>query len=139
MWIPVKKYGQNYIDTAFVLARQVDPHAKLFYNEYGAEGNETKSDGVYRLVKSMVNRGIPIDGVGLQSHLKLPLDHDRASELMAKNIHRLNNLGLEVHITELDVDISKANGTMEELLKMQADVYQGVLHACLDALHCKVR
>ena len=59
----------NYIDVAFQAARDADNNALLFYNDYGAEGLGGKADQVYTLVKSMVSRGVPIDGVGLQMHV----------------------------------------------------------------------
>ena len=72
-WFPALP---NYVDVAFQAARDADPDTKLFYNDYGADGLGGKSNQMYTMVASMVRRGIPIDGVGLQAHLSLkgPLD-----------------------------------------------------------------
>ena len=63
-----KRLGTDYIDLAFQLAHEADPDALLFYNDYNADDMGAKSNGVYALVKGMKERGIPIDGVGMQFH-----------------------------------------------------------------------
>jgi len=91
----------NYVDVAFTAARQADPNALLCYNDYSAEGLSGKSDAVYDMVSSMITRGVPIDCVGFQLHVKydaVPLRDD-----VSANIARLGDLGLVVHVTELDV------------------------------------
>ena len=50
---------------------------------------------------------------------------------MAANIKRLADLGLEVHITELDVSFAGGTGTEQQKLQQQAEVYGNVLKACL--------
>jgi endo-1,4-beta-xylanase len=92
-----KGIGPQYIDIAFQAARDAAPAAHLFYNDYGAEGTPEHQDGVYRLVSELTGKGIPLTGVGLQMHLSV--ENSRPPV----DIRRLNNLGLAVHITELDV------------------------------------
>jgi endo-1,4-beta-xylanase len=124
----------NYVDLAFQWARAADPHVKLFYNDYGAEGSGAKSDAVYNMLASMKQRGIPVDGVGLQYHVSLgytPNIND-----VVNNIKRLNALGLEVQITELDVSFSGGNGNEASELQSQASIYGAVLNACLTAHNC---
>src|SRR5271157_1326880 len=65
----LNQLGSNYIDQAFQWAHAADPSVKLFYNDTGGEGLGAKSDAVYNLVKGMVSRGVPINGVGLQMHV----------------------------------------------------------------------
>ena len=60
--------GDDYLDSAFVYAHQVDSSLRLYYNDYSAEGINTKSNAIYDMVKRMKEDGIPIHGVGLQSH-----------------------------------------------------------------------
>jgi len=95
--------GPEYLDLAFRWAHEADPEALLFYNDYGAEGLGSKSDAVYNLVKGLLERGVPIHGVGLQMHVSL--EEPPNPQDVAANIKRLNDLGLEVHITEMDVRI----------------------------------
>lgn len=59
----------DYIDVAFRAAREATS-AKLFYNDYGADSTtHKKAKRVYDFVKGMIDRGVPIDGVGLQFHI----------------------------------------------------------------------
>jgi len=131
VWYPAVP---NYVDLAFQWAREVDPSAKLFYNDYGAEGSGSKSDAVYNMLKSMKERGIPVDGVGLQYHVSL--GYTPEIEDVIANIKRLNALGLEVQITEMDVSFSGGNGNENDELQAQADIYGLVLKACLTAQNC---
>jgi len=127
--------GSAYVEQAFRWARESDPHALLFYNEAEAEGMNRKSDALYAMVKDFKQRGVPIDGVGLQLHIS-QLDFDRAA--VAANIARLTALGLQVHITELDVSLpvdSAGHASMEDLHR-QADSYAGIVKACLQNPGC---
>jgi endo-1,4-beta-xylanase len=127
--------GAAYVEQAFRWAREADPLALLFYNENGGEGLGKKSDAVYAMVKDFKRRGVPIDGVGLQMHIS-DLHQDTAA--IAANIARLTALGLQVHITELDVSLpldSSGVARHDDLL-YQAEVYRGVLHACLQNPAC---
>ena len=63
--------GPEYLDLAFQWAHEADPQAKLFYNDYNGEGLGSKSDAIYRLLKELLQRRVPVDGVGLQMHLTL--------------------------------------------------------------------
>ncbi len=101
--IGLKSRGTAYIEQAFRWAREADPTALLFYNDYAAEGLNAKSDAIYAMVKDFKRRGVPIDGVGLQMHLSLD-DAVRLSSLDA-NISRLAAAGVQVHITEMDVGL----------------------------------
>jgi endo-1,4-beta-xylanase len=125
--------GPEYVEMAFRWAHEADPDALLFYNDYGGEGLGRKSDGIYGLVGDLVARGVPVHGVGLQMHVSLgwsPRPQD-----VAANVARLAELGLEVHVTEMDVRI-KAPVTEEELAQ-QARVYRDLLQVCLSAQSCK--
>lgn len=127
--------GRAYIEQAFRWAREADPAALLFYNEGGAEGMNAKSDAVYAMVKDFRNHGIPIDGVGLQMHISQDFD----TSTLAQNMERLTALGLQVHITELDIPlpIKGARGFLAEDVQRQADLYRRVAHICLQNTGCK--
>ena len=100
--------GAGYIDDAFRAARAADPGALLFYNDYGAEGAGAKSDYVYNMVKGMLARGVPLNGVGLQMHTG-PADTSPSAVQVAANMQRLEALGLNVVISEMDVQICGSN------------------------------
>ena len=93
--------GEEYIEKAFQYAHEADPDALLFYNDYNTE-RPLKRDKVYKLLKSLIEKKIPIHGVGLQAHWSIfePSEKDLkdAIELYA-------SLGLQIHITELDMSI----------------------------------
>ena len=125
--------GPNYLDLAFTWAREADPDVKLFYNETGGEGLGAKSDAVYNLAKGMLNRGVPIDGIGLQMHLDVA-KAPRFADISA-NIRRLGQLGLEVHITEMDVRLPVPATAAN--LAAQAAIYQDVVSACRANANCK--
>jgi endo-1,4-beta-xylanase len=86
-------------------------------------------------VKDFRGRGVPIDGVGLQMHISA-LDLDTAS--VAANLARLTALGVQVHITELDVSLPvDANGVAShDDLVRQAEVYRGIVGVCLQNPGC---
>ena len=125
--------GPEYIDLAFHWAHEADPHALLFYNDYGGEGLGRKSDAIYELVKGLTQRGVPLDGVGLQMHVGLA--EAPPAEEVAANMERLAELGLIVHVTEMDVRLGGL-GTPAEL-DAQARLYGDMLRTCLSASNCQ--
>ncbi len=117
-----------YIEQAFRRAHEADPQALLFYNDSGGEGLEKKSDAIYAMVKDFKQRHVPIDGVGFQMHIS---DFGIDTNAIAANIKRLTALGVQVHITELDVSLPidrDGQATRDDLLR-QADVYRRVVRA----------
>ena len=133
--IGLREQGTAYIEQAFHWAHKADPEALLFYNEAEGEGMNQKSDVIYAMVKDFKHRKVPIDGVGLQMHVPA-LDVDILA--VAANIARLTALGVQVHITELDVSVPlNSNGQADDKdLTGQSDVYRGVLRACLNSTGC---
>ena len=61
--------GPEYIPMAFRWAREADPHAILYYNDYSSEDISPKSDAIYDLVRELKQAGVPVDGVGWQMHV----------------------------------------------------------------------
>jgi len=120
-----------YIEQSFRWAHEADPQALLFYNE-GADTEfvNPKSDAIYAMVRDFRQRGVPIDGVGLQMHIS-NLHADVAS--ISANINRFTALGVQVHITEMDVSLpvdASGNASPEDL-QGQADMYGQIAAACL--------
>ncbi len=133
--IGMADHGTAYIEQAFRWARAADPKALLFYNEAEGEALNRKSDAIYAMVKDFKRRGVPLDGVGLQLHISR-LDFDTTS--LAANIARLTALGVQVHITELDVSlpVDSSSAPLPDDLRRQAEMYRGVLRACLQSAGC---
>jgi endo-1,4-beta-xylanase len=122
-----RKIGDDYINRAFVRARAVDPTAKLFYNDYSVEEINAKSNFMYMMVKRMLSDGVPIDGVGLQCHFISDNPPDWGS--VAANIKRFTDLGIEVHLTEIDFRIEEP--VTEEKLIRQARNYKQIIEIAL--------
>jgi endo-1,4-beta-xylanase len=123
--------GPDYIALAFQFAHEADPVAKLYYNDYGAEGVGGKGDAVFELVKGLKEQGVPIHGVGWQGHFEgssFILD-------MKTNGERLAELGLEVSITELDVRIPVP--PTDPGLAQQAKTYGTATGICLALANCR--
>lgn len=133
-----RAFGEEHIDLAFRLARAADPDAELIYNDYGVETINTKSDRMYNLVKRMLARGTPIDGVGLQFHLLGCEGSDLLTEAQFRaNMQRFADLGLDIYVTELDVNLNGLTGSKAEKWATQAQLYHDVTAACLATLACR--
>ena len=97
--------GPGYLDLAFRTAREADPSSKLVYNDYGLEHAEVwnvrKRVAVLDLLRGLRQRAVPIDALGLQSHLRVGKPFDAAG--LAAFVRAVAALGLDVYVTELDV------------------------------------
>ncbi|OUM57226.1 glycoside hydrolase family 10 protein [Piromyces sp. E2] len=114
------------MELAFKTAREVDPEVKLFYNDF------KRIRSVVTFMKEMVERGVPIDGVGWQYHVNI--GHYYSYEDMVEIMGQFADLGLEIQITEMDVD-GLTSGSEEEFAK-EAEIYADALRACLDSSNC---
>ena len=128
--------GPAYIEQALRWAHEADPKALLFYNDYSAEAINAKSDAIYKMAQDFKTRGVPLDGIGLQMHLRAR--ESIPFESMAANIKRLTDLGLQVQITELDVRLPvDASGVASRGdLGLQALIYRGIARVCLLSARC---
>ncbi len=93
--------GPDFIAKAFEYAHAADPDAVLFYNDYNTERPE-KRERVYRLLKQLVDAGVPINAVGIQAHWSL---NEPDQKELVETIKKFSSLGLKVQVTELDVSI----------------------------------
>lgn len=94
--------GTDYIETAFRAAREAGgPDLKLYINDYGTD-DPTKRDRIYELVKKMLDKGVPISGIGHQMHINLQFPSVDAIITSMKKFHEL---GLDNIITELDMSL----------------------------------
>lgn len=93
--------GPDYLEKAFQYAHDADPGAQLYYNDYNLD-YPAKRDGAIRLIRSLKERGVRIDGVGSQAHHKLATP---SVAQIDSSLRMLGATGVKVHITELDVDM----------------------------------
>ncbi|MFZ4766009.1 MAG: endo-1,4-beta-xylanase, partial [Roseimicrobium sp.] len=99
--------GDQYIRESFLRARAADPTVPLFYNDYNIETDNTKSDALYTMLSGFLTAGVPVDGVGFQSHFSTTPN----GASVRANLQRFQDLGLDLHITELDFRLPvDANG-----------------------------
>ena len=99
--------GPGYIDLAYRAARRADPSALLTYNDYGLEGerpeDEAKRAAVLELLRGMKSRGVPIDAMGIQSHI-VSGDGFRTGPGLQRFMSEVQQMGLKLMLTELDVN-----------------------------------
>ena len=148
--------GDDHLRIAFEAARAADPDAVLFYDDFyddvavtqdavasgvpivpGANAERTTCDavpkcvGVRDRITALVDAGVPIDGVGFQSHLFSP---DPADFTVFTDW--IGELGLRWAVTEFDVPLPVTEIDNPETLEFQAQVYADALAACADATNC---
>ncbi|MBB3067965.1 endo-1,4-beta-xylanase [Paenibacillus baekrokdamisoli] len=121
--------GPEYIELAFKFAHDADPNAKLFYNDFDTEVTNDRSNAIYKMVTALKAKGVPIDGIGFQTHLTI--NGVNYAE-MKKNFQRFADLGLDTDITELDIVTHTFSGTQEEKLQAQAEVYSNIFDIALN-------
>jgi len=128
----LKAIGPEYIEILFKAAREADPDAMLYYNDYN-EDYQDKALAIYHMVKELNEKnpdvlGRPlIDGIGMQGHYLLNTDIKNVKA----SLERFLSLGVEVSITELDIRAGDNHVLTEE-----QEIRQGVLYAQLFDL-CK--
>jgi GH35 family endo-1,4-beta-xylanase len=98
--------GEDVMVDWFKLARAADPTAKLFINDYailsGGGGTTAHRDNYERVIKLLIDKGAPLDGVGMQGHFGTSLT---GPEDMLVILDRYAKLGKQIWITEYDVDL----------------------------------
>ena len=95
------KMGEDYLANAFKWAAEIDPKADLYYNDYNMT-NTDKRKGAIRLVQNILDKGIKVDGIGMQGHWHLD---SPSIENIEQSILEYASLGVKVAITELDVSV----------------------------------
>jgi len=93
--------GEDFIIKAFEYAHAADPDAILFYNDYNTERKE-KTDRVYRLLKLLKEKAVPVHAVGLQAHWNI---FEPSKEELEYAIQKFASLGLQIQFTELDMSV----------------------------------
>jgi len=126
LWLQL--IGPGYLELAFRTARQADASALLTYNDYGIELDTPeqidKRGQVMMLVRRLKARGVPIDAVGVQSHLSAG---DAPGTGLLHFVRELHDMGLQVFITELDVNDRKLPDSVPERDAAIAKTYRDYL------------
>ncbi|NLU95356.1 endo-1,4-beta-xylanase [Chitinophaga sp. Ak27] len=100
--------GDEYIEKAFQWAHEADPDALLFYNDYN-EINTVKREKIIRMLNSLISKGVPVHGVGLQAHWAV---NEPSAAQLDKTMADFAKLGLKIQITELDVSVYRKEHEM---------------------------
>ncbi|MCF0199207.1 MAG: endo-1,4-beta-xylanase [Bacteroidaceae bacterium] len=98
--------SDEYIRKAFEFAREADPNALLFYNDYN-ECDPFKRERIYKMVKEMKEAGVPIDGIGMQGHYNI---YGPSEEDIEAALQKYSEIVDHIHVTELDIRINSEMG-----------------------------
>ncbi|MDF2474551.1 MAG: xynA [Sphingobacterium sp.] len=96
--------GEDFVRLAFQFAHEADPDAELYYNDYSMF-LEGRRKGVVSMVRKLQEKGVKIDGIGMQGHLNIdyPALSDFENSLLA-----FSALGVKVMITEMEISVLPA-------------------------------
>lgn len=97
----LRAIGDDYLAEAFAAARDADPNMALYYNDYNIEQPVKRAKAI-RLIRSLKEKGLRVDAIGIQGHWSL-----RGPNLkdLEDSIKEFAAEGVKVMITELDVDV----------------------------------
>lgn len=131
----LKALGPGYVDLAFHTAHEADARARLGFADYGLEYDDVtwmveKRGTMLTLLRGMLARGVPIHALALQGHL----DAARPSSFgpgLGEFLDRVAGLGLEIYVTELDVDDQTIAGDVAARDPAVADIYYAFLDRVL--------
>ena len=126
--------GTDYIETAFRTARDADPAALLTYNEYGLEAESPEGAGkraaVLQMLRRLKQRNVPIDAIGIQSHLHAQPKYGYGPELL-KFMVSCRDMGLEIFLSEMDVSDRDLPANIDTRDTVVADTYRAYLKTTL--------
>lgn len=119
----LKNIGDDYIELAFRFAHEADPSAELYYNDYNLN-DKNKAEIAAAMFADLKKRGVPVDGIGMQSHYSTEL----SLSTVEQSIKRFRDAGAKISVTELDVVINNPSGPglPKEDEIAQAQVYAGL-------------
>jgi endo-1,4-beta-xylanase len=117
--------GEEFVSKAFEYAHEADPDALLFYNDYNTE-SPGKRDRIYRLLKSLLDKNIPVHGVGLQAHWSI---FSPTEQELRQSIEKFSSLGLQIQFTELDISVYKSEPSRRERRADEQDEFTPQMEA----------
>lgn len=129
-----QKFGTAFFDVAFHAARQAAPQALRLYNDYDFEldttDEQSRRRSLLRLIDELLRRSVPIQGVGLQCHLRTRSFNRFDAATYGRFLDELAARNLDIYITELDVH-DLATGSLLERDRQIADIYARFLETAL--------
>jgi len=127
--------GFGYIDQAFRWAREADPKSQLLINDFNNESINDTSNLEYEYLKGALARGVPIDGIGMQMHLDGA--HPPTKDEVKSNMKRFADLGLDIYVTEFDVNMNDVKADAKSKDEIQGNIYYEMMQACVESKVCK--
>lgn len=125
------------VDLAFHTAREYAPRAELVYNDYMSwePGNEKHRAGVLRLLEGFRKRNVPVDALGVQSHIGVYSSDLRGSVARQEGEWRrfldaVVAMGYKLLITEFDVNDKQLPGDVkirDAAVAAYADAYLEIM------------
>lgn len=126
--------GDSYIDQAFIWARQADPHSKLILNDFNNAVENSTSNAMYDYIKSALQRGVPIDGIGMQMHID-GTNPPKKADVIA-NMKRFAALGVGIYVTEFDLNMNDVKGSAAAKDAKEGEIYYNMMRACIESGVC---
>ena len=111
--------GDEYVEHAFRCAHEADSTALLFYNDYNLNRPD-KLERTCQMLQRLIDKGVHIDGVGMQGHWSI---YEPTREQLETAIARFRSMGLQVHITQLDVSLYKWEPVRRTMRRREVTVY----------------
>ena len=124
----------SYIDQAFIWAREADPEAILILNDFGNDTINDVSNAMYEYINDAKDRGIPIDGIGMQMHIDGSNPPKRDDVI--NNMKRFADIGVDIYVTEFDVNMDNVKTLNWRKDQIQADIYYEMIRACIESTVC---
>ena len=125
--------GEEYIDLAFHTARAIDPACELILNEAIGNYDGPQGQAFLELLKRLKERGVPIDGVGLQTH-HINQIHD--VEALKRYMRVIGEMGYKTEITELDMRLLLFKKAKDPY-QAQGEQYYKIARVCLEEPSCQ--
>lgn len=131
-----RSIGWDWMDFAFQAARRGDPKALLTYNDYRIEvtgygDSDARRKGLLYLLDDFQRRKIPIDAIGVQSHIEHKFWKHFKPEPFAKFLDEIAARGVNIYLSELDVNDKGTPTDPAERDEIIAELYRNYLAVAL--------
>jgi len=117
--------GEEFVAKAFEYAHAADPNALLFYNDYNTE-SAGKRERIYKMLKGLLDKKVPIHGVGLQAHWSI---FSPTEQELRQSVEKFSSLGLKVQFTELDISVYQSEHSRRERRADESDAFTPEMEA----------
>ena len=117
--------GEEFVAKAFEYAHAADPNALLFYNDYNTE-SAGKRERIYKMVKGLLDKKVPIHGVGLQAHWSI---FSPTEQELRQSVEKFSSLGLKIQFTELDISVYQSEHSRRERRADESDAFTPEMEA----------